>query len=146
MTTPIAAPHDPRVLRYCEPRVGTHFDGVAAPTDRVYVCAAGVHLPSDGVSSYGPWELAYLLPHPQRLLDAYARPNVKQKPYADCGSGVADPLLVWVDRGGVVTAYYAPFDGCGVPSRAAARAYREAERTVVASVDTGGPAYRRKDS
>ena len=55
---------------------------------------------------------------------------------------IVDPLLIWVDRAGGVSAYYAPVDGCGAPTRAATTAYRTADRTIVADVDTGAPGYQ----
>ena len=133
---------DPSIVRFCPPMVGAHLDGVVAPIDRVYVCRSDVRFDTDGVSTYGPWQVAYLLPHPGPVLAAYAKPDATARPVAECGDRIVDPLLIWVDRGDDVSAYYAPVDGCGAPTRGAATAYRTADRTIVADVDTGVPGYQ----
>ncbi|MGN6324709.1 hypothetical protein [Pseudolysinimonas sp.] len=133
---------DPQILQYCPGTVPQHFDGVAAPLDRVYACRADVRIASDGATTHGPWQVVYLLPTPQKLLAAYAQPDAAARPPSACGAQIADPLLVWVDRGGSTTSYHAPVDGCGAPTAAAARAYRTATRIPVIGVDTGSPDYR----
>jgi len=135
----------PAIVRYCPPMVGAHFGGVVGPLDRVYACRPDVQLATDGITTYGPWQIAYLLPHPDALLRAYAKPNAPAQPPSRCGAVIVDPLMIWVDRAGDYSAYYAPVDGCGAPTSAAARAYRTAERTVVADVDMGAPVHAEKE-
>lgn len=139
--TPLPEITDPRIVAYCPPMVGAHLDAVVSPLDRVYVCRSDVTLATDGITTYGPWQIAYELPHPDALLAAYSAPDARALPSATCGARILDPLIIWVDRGGAVSAYYAPVDGCGAPTRAAATAYRTAQRLVVADVDTGAPGY-----
>lgn len=129
------------MLRICPARTPRHLDGVTAPTDRVLICRAGVDFSSDGVSTYGPWEVADLIPHPTRLLAAYRAPDAPIRT-SGCATTVQDPLLIWIARGGIVTEYAAPVDGCGDPQRAAATAYRAAVRAPLVDIDTGQPGYR----
>lgn len=139
--TPYPEITDVTIVRFCPPMVGAHFGGVVGPLDRVYACSTNVSLPSDGITTYGPWQIAYLLPHPRALLRAYAAPNAVARPAGQCGTVIVDPLMVWVDRGGDFTAYYAPVDGCGAPTIAAAKAFHDSRRIVVADADTGAPLY-----
>jgi len=132
---------DPRVLALCPAVTPRHLDAIVAPTDRVRICRAGVHLSSDGITSYGPWELASRVPRPARLVAAYRAADAPIRT-SGCPAGAQDPLLVWIDRGGSVHAYAAPVDGCGAPQAAAATAYRTATRESLLAVDTGAPGYR----
>jgi hypothetical protein len=132
---------DQRVLALCPAATPRHLDAVVAPTDRVLICRAGVHLSTDGITSYGPWELASHIPRPARLVAAYRAADAPMRT-SGCPAGADDPLLIWIDRGGSVHAYYAPVDGCGSPQAAAATAYRSATRETILSIDTGQPGYR----
>jgi hypothetical protein len=132
---------DPRILAICPATTARHLDQVVAPTDRVLICRAGVNLSSDGITSYGPWELASSVPRPARLVRAYRVADAPRQT-TGCPAGAQDPLLIWVDRGGVVRSYYAPVDGCGDPQAAAATLYRTATREAILGVDTGAPGYR----
>lgn len=105
------------------------------------ICRAGVNLPSDGITSYGPWEIASRIPRPSRLIAAYRAPDAARQT-TGCPDSAQDPLLIWVDRGGVTSSYHAPVDGCGDPQLAAATAYRTVTREVLLGVDTGEPGYR----
>lgn len=131
---------DPRILALCPAVTPHHLDAIVAPTDRVLICRAGIHLSSDGITSYGPWELASRVPRPRRLVAAY---RVADAPIrtSGCPAGAQDPLLIWIDRSGIVRAYAAPVDGCGAPQDAAATAYRTATREAILGVDTGEPGY-----
>jgi hypothetical protein len=132
---------DPRILAICPAVTPRHLDAIVAPTDRVLICRAGIHLSSDGITSYGPWELASRIPRPARLVAAYRAPDAPVRT-SGCPAGAEDPLLIWIDRGGSVHAYAAPVDGCGAPQAAAATAYRTATREAILGVDTGEPGYR----
>jgi hypothetical protein len=66
------------------------------------------------------------------VADARKNPDV-------CTHFFLDPLIVWVHRNGVTTAYYAPVDDCGNPSAAATAAYQAAKRTLLLDVDRGAP-------
>ncbi len=134
---------DPRVLAVCPPVPARHLDGIVAPTDTVSICRAGVSMGTDGLTSYGPWQTAVVVPHPAALITAYRRPDARIHAGA-CTMLAADPLLIWIDRGGDVTSYYAPVDGCGAPTRPAAAAYARAGRDADSlwSIDTGDPSYR----
>jgi hypothetical protein len=139
--TPVPEITDPNIVAFCPPMVGAHLDGVVSPVDTVYLCRTGVSLATDGATTYGPWQMAYELPHPEKLLAVYATPDSIALPADQCAPKIVDPLIVWVDRGGTVSAYYAPVDGCGAPIRQAVDAYRRADRLPVAGVDTGAPGY-----
>jgi hypothetical protein len=140
--TPVPEITDPHITAFCPPMVGQHLDAVVSPVDLVYSCRSDIRMDTDGLSSYGPWQVAFQLSQPSALLTAYAAPNAPSDPRVRCPFRIVDPLIVWVDRGGVVSAYYAPVDRCGVPTTAAANAYRTARRDVVADVDTGAPGYQ----
>jgi hypothetical protein len=131
---------DPRILAVCPAVTPHHLHGVVTPADRVLICRAGIHLASDGLTSYGPWELASRVPRPARLLAAYRSADAPVRP-SGCPAGAEDPLLIWIDRAGDVRAYYAPVDGCGHPQAAAATAYRTATRETLVEIDTGRPGY-----
>jgi hypothetical protein len=139
--TPLPEITDPNIVAFCPPMVGAHLDGVVSPVDRVYVCRADVDLDTDGISTYGPWQIAYRIDHPEHLLAAYSVADAVARPSSECGARIVDPLIIWVDRGGAVSAYYAPVDGCGAPIPSAVNAYRTAARIAVADVDTGAPGY-----
>jgi hypothetical protein len=136
----------PAVLASC-PLVGpVHYDGYWIPVDEVYICRADGHHDTDGVSTYGPWETSYRIPHPAALLHAYRVPNARSTDAQFCPHDFSDPLLVWVHHNGVTSAYYAPVDGCGNPSKAARDAYLEADRIALIAVDRGAPPTSKKDS
>jgi hypothetical protein len=78
-------------------------------------------------------------------LKAYGLPDAHKSPGLCTFSG-KDPLIVWVHRNGVTSAYYAPVDSCGNPSRAAIAAYQKAKRTVLLDVDRGAPDSSKKDT
>jgi hypothetical protein len=132
---------DLRTLAICPAVTPHHLDGVVTPGDRVLICRAGIRRASDGLTSYGPWELAASVPRPARLVAAYRTPDAPIRT-SGCPAGAQDPLLIWIDRGGSVHAYYAPVDGCGSPQAAAAAAYRTAPRDTILEIDTGEPGYR----
>jgi hypothetical protein len=142
---PLAPLVVPAVLDRCPLVSPAHFSGYWIPVDEVYICRADGHHDTDGVSTYGPWETAYRIPHPEALLRAYRAPNARvtadplQCPHAD-----QDPLLVWVHHNGVTSAYYAPVDGCGDPSAAARDAYDAVERISLVTVDRGAPDSSKK--
>lgn len=135
----------PRVLAYCPLVDAVHYSGYPLVVDEVYICRGDGHQDSDGVTTYGPWESASRIDHPAALLEAYGRPDARATPGV-CTNFGRDPLIVWVHRNGVTSAYYAPVDGCGNPSRAAAAAYREAKRTLLVDVDRGAPDASKKDA
>jgi len=136
----------PAVLASCPLLAPQHYDGYWIPVDEVYICRADIHHDTDGVSTYGPWEMSYRIPHPEALLRAYRAPNARLAPAAQCPRDFQDPLLVWVHHNGVTSAYYAPVDGCGNPSRAARDAYDAAKRIALIAVDRGAPSTSKKDS
>jgi len=136
----------PAILASCPLVAPTHFDGYWLPVDEVYICRADGHHDTDGVSTYGPWETSYRIPHPAALLRAYRAPNARLSDPRSCPIDFPDPLLVWVHHNGVTAAYYAPVDGCGDPSKAARNAYDSAERIPLITVDRGAPPTSKKDS
>jgi len=140
--TPLPELTDPQIVQYCPGYVPQHLGGPISPIDRVYVCRADVRIASDGVSTFGPWQVVYRLRHPDALIAAYGRPDAIAKPRGSCGSVIADPLIIWVYRAGAALPYRAPVDACGAPTAAAAKAYRTASREAVIGVDTGSPGYR----
>jgi len=140
--TPLPELTDPQIVQYCPGYVPRHLDGPVAPIDPVYVCRADVRIASDGATTFGPWQVVYRLPHPDRLLAAYTAPDAPARAPGSCGARIADALIVWVYRAGSPLPYRAPVDACGAPTEAAARAYRTADRDAVIGVDTGAPTYR----
>jgi len=135
----------PRVLVFCPLVDAVHYSGYLRATDEVYICRGDGHRDSDGVASYGPWESASRIDHPAALLRAYGMPDAVKSP-TPCAFDGMDPLIVWVHRNGVTSAYYAPVDSCGNPSRAATAAYQRAKRTVLIDVDRGAPDSSKKDT
>ena len=133
---PIAPITRPEILAYCPAVDAIHFDRLPIEADFVYICRGDGHHSSDGVSTYGPWQQAFLVTDPAAILAAYAAPDA---PLAEhpCPAIAGDPLIIWVHRGGVATAYYAPVDECGQPQAAAAAIYEQIARHVVADVDAG---------
>lgn len=140
--TPLPELTDPQIVQYCPGYLPQHLGSRISPIDRVYVCRADVRIASDGATTFGPWQVVYRLPHPDRLVAAYARPDATARPPGACGSDIADPLVIWVYRAGAATPYRAPVDGCGAPTPAAAKAYRTADRVPIIGVDTGAPGYQ----
>ena len=140
--TPLPELTDPQIVQYCPGYVPQHLGGPISPIDRVYACRADVRIASDGMTTFGPWQVVYRLPHPDRLVAAYGKPDAAARSHAACGSKIVDPLIVWVYRAGSATPYRAPVDGCGAPTAAAAKAYRTASRVAVVGVDTGAPDYK----
>jgi hypothetical protein len=136
----------PAILASCPLVAPEHYDGYWIPVDEVYICRADGHHDTDGVSTYGPWETSYRIPHPEALLRAYRAPNARVSDPRLCPHDFQDPLLVWVHHNGVTSAYYAPVDGCGNPSTAARDAYTAAKRVALIAVDRGAPSTSKKDS
>ncbi|MFC5501941.1 hypothetical protein ACFPJ4_06765 [Lysinimonas soli] len=136
---PLAPLVVPAVLNYCPLVDAVHYSGYPLPIDEVYICRADGTHDTDGTTSYGPWESAWRVDHPEGLLLAYRRPDAMKSRTVCSSHPRADPLIVWVHRNGVTTAYYAPVDGCGAPSSAAAAAYAHAQRTLLVEVDRGAP-------
>ncbi|MEP6843699.1 MAG: hypothetical protein ABJA11_09260 [Pseudolysinimonas sp.] len=143
---PLAPLVVPAVLASCPLEGPTHYDGYWIPVDEVYICRADTHHDTDGVSTYGPWETSYRIPHPEALLRAYRAPNARVIDPRLCPQAFADPLLVWVHHNGVTAAYYAPVDGCGDPSVAARNAYFTTTRITLVTVDRGAPDPGKKDT
>ena len=128
----------PEVLAYCPSMQATHYRRYVASYEFVYACRAGEHRPSDGVTTYGDWQVAYLIMNPQELLQVYATPNLTRQ-VGPCPDYVADPLILWVHERGTVVAIYAPVDECGFPQDDAVTAYATAERHVLVEFDQGMP-------
>jgi hypothetical protein len=136
----------PAVLASCPLVSPVHYDGYWIPVDEVYICRADGHRDTDGVSTYGPWEMSYRIPYPQALLRAYRAPDARATDPLLCPHAFQDPLLVWVHHNGVTTAYYAPVDGCGNPTQAAHDAYFAVGRDALIAVDRGAPDVSKKDN
>ena len=132
----------PAVLDFCPLESAVHFDGYLRPVDEVFICRADGSHDTDGVSTWGPWESASRVEHPAALMKAYGVADARTTS-APCLSHVEDPLIVWMHRNGVTTAYYAPVDRCGYPTRAAKRAFVTAQRTVLIDIDRGAPDAKR---
>jgi len=143
---PLAPLVVPAVLVSCPLLSPVHYDGYWLPVDEVFICRADEQHDTDGVTTYGPWETSYRIPHPEALLRAYRAPNARLSDPALCPMAYQDPLLVWVHHNGVTAAYYAPVDGCGDPSKAAREAYDSAGRVPLITVDRGAPQISQKDS
>lgn len=143
---PLAPLVVPAILASCPLVSPVHYTGYWIPVDEVYICRADGHRDTDGVSTYGPWETSYRIPHPEALLRAYRAPNARASAPRLCPHDFQDPLLVWVHHNGVTMAYYAPVDGCGDPSAAARDAYDSAARIPLIAVDRGAPHTSQKDS
>jgi hypothetical protein len=133
-----------RVLAYCPKEDAVHVRGYLLAVDEVYICRGGGSRATDGVSTYGPWEAAYRIDHPEQLLRAYAAPDAHEGPKV-CHQFPSDPLIIWVHHDGVTTAFYAPVDACGSPITSAANAYQKAKRTLLVEVDRGAPSPSQKD-
>ncbi len=142
---PLAPLVVPAILVSCPLVSPVHYGGYWIPVDEVYICRADGHHDTDGVSTYGPWEMSYRIPHPESLLRAYRAPDARAENPLLCPHDFQDPLLVWVHHNGVTTAYYAPVDGCGSPSAAARDAYSAAKRIPLIAVDRGAPDISKKD-
>ncbi len=145
LTAPLVPLVVPAVLAYCPLGAAVHEDGYSHPGDEVFICRGDGRRDTDWVSTYGPWQTAYRVQNPSTLLSAY---QVRDAPisHAACTYEVQDPLIIWVHRTGVTTAYYAPVDGCGNPSPAARKAYDDATRITLVDVDTGAPHTSQKDT
>lgn len=135
---PLVPITDEAVLEYCPDIPAEHFEGFTAH-EVVYICRADEHRPSDGTSTYGPWQSVYRVAEPQSLLERYAFPNATRIVTGTCPQGDQDPLIVWVHSGGTVQAIYAPVNGCGYARGEMVDVYQKAERDLVLEVDTGGP-------
>lgn len=135
----------PDVIRYCPLEEAVHFTGYWLPTDEVYICRADGRKNTDGVLSYGPWESASRIDKPAALLRAYRASNARAR-VGNCTPEFHDPLIVWVHRDGVTSAYYAPVNACGLPTAAAIHAYDTAKRTVLIDIDRGAPPSSQKDA
>ena len=129
---------EPDVLEYCPSQQAIHLPGFVGPYDFVYACRAGEHRPSDGVTTYGDWQVAYRIVNPHSLLEVYATPNQTRK-VGPCPDYLADPLILWVHERGTVVAVYAPVDECGFPQDDAVTAYATADRHVLVEFDQGVP-------
>jgi len=143
---PLAPLVVPAILASCPLVSPVHYAGYWIPVEEVYICRADGRHDTDGVSTYGPWETSYRIPHPEALLRAYRAPNARSSDPLQCPQDFQDPLLVWVHHNGVTKAYYAPVDGCGDPSTAARDAYNSATRIALIAVDRGAPDTNKKDS
>lgn len=132
--TPIT---EPAVLAYCPAVNAVHYDGFA-PYEFVYACRADDHRPSDGVTTYGPWEATYRIRDPQTLLAQYATPNGTRRA-GPCPARAADPLILWVHARGTVEAIYAPVDECGFPRDEIVTAYANSDRDLLLEFDSGAP-------
>jgi hypothetical protein len=128
----------PEVLAYCPTSEAEHLSGFAATPDAVYICRAGEHRATDGVSTYGPWETVYQLEEPRPLLALFVTPN-QTRDDDPCPDLPTDPLVLWVRASGTTTPVYAPVDGCGQPQQRIADAYVEAKLDLIVEVDTGFP-------
>lgn len=128
---------DETVLGYCPDIPAEHFGGFTSHED-VYICRGDEHRPTDGTSTYGPWETVYRVRDPRPMLELYALPN-DTRIVGDCPAGSDDPLIIWVHAGGVVRAIYAPVNGCGFARGELVDAYQKADRELLVEVDTGGP-------
>ena len=137
---------DPQVLAYCPRGEAAHFAAYPLPADEVYICRGDETRATDGVSTYGPWESAYQIEHPAGLLTAYAHSDGRRKRLCPEPPTPEDPLIIWVHRAGVTRSYYAPVDGCGLPTPAATAAYQVAKRTLLVQFDRGAPTASRKDA
>ncbi|MEO5921174.1 MAG: hypothetical protein ABIQ01_08535 [Pseudolysinimonas sp.] len=129
---------EPDVLDYCPDVPVVHYPGIVAPYEFVYACRAGEHRPSDGVTTYGSWQVAYRIVDPHSLLEVYSLPNDTRRGGA-CPDHLADPLILWVHERGTVVAIYAPVDECGFPRDDAVTAYANADRHVLVEFDQGVP-------
>ncbi len=129
---------EPAVLEYCPAMEAVHFEGFVAPYEFVYACRAGENRASDGVTTYGSWQVAYRIADPHELLEVYASPNATRR-VGPCPSYPADPLILWVHGHGTIEAVYAPVDECGFPSDDAVTAYANADRRVIVEFDQGAP-------
>jgi len=128
---------EPEVLESCPDVAARHFDGFVS-YEFVYACRAGEHRPSDGVTTYGDWQVAYRIVHPHSVLQVYALPN-DARSAGPCPTYLADPLILWVHERGTVVAIYAPVDECGFPRDDAVFAYANADRHVLVEFDQGVP-------
>jgi hypothetical protein len=133
---------EPDVLEYCPAMPAVHYEGFVAPYEFVFACRAGEHRPTDGVTSYGSWQVVYQIMNPHAVLEVYALPN-DTRSLGACPAYVADPLILWVYSAGTVEAIYAPVDGCGFPRADAVTAYATAERHVLVEFDQGVPVDER---
>jgi hypothetical protein len=136
----------PEVLAYCPRSDAVHFGAYSLAVDVVYICRGDETRATDGVSTYGPWEAAYQIQHPAALLAAYGHPDNRRKRLCPEPPVAVDPLIIWVHRDGVTQSYYAPVDGCGLPTPAATAAYQIAKRTLLVQFDRGAPTVSQKDA
>jgi hypothetical protein len=130
------------VLAFCPAMAAEHFGGFTS-YESVYACRADDRRPSDGTTTYGPWQAVYRVTDPRPLLELYATPDETRIVTGRCPRSVPDPLILWVHSGGTVQAVYAPVDGCGVPQEEVATAYQTARRELLVEVETGGPVSAR---
>ena len=97
--------------------------------------------PSDGVTTYGSWQVAYRIADPHELLEVYAIPN-DTRSVGPCPDYLADPLILWVHAQGTVEAIYAPVDECGFPRDDAVDRVRHRRPAGAGRVRSGRSARR----
>ncbi len=129
---------EPAVLDFCPAMEAEHLDTFVGTYEFVYACRAGEHRATDGVTTYGSWEVAYRIADPHELLTVYAIPN-DTRSVGPCPTYLADPLILWVHGQGTIEAIYAPVDECGFPRDDAVTAYATADRRVLVEFDQGKP-------
>lgn len=123
---PLEPATHPHVQLSCPLISAMHYDPADIPladVDGVYICTSEPWTPApDGT----PQRVQYVDRVEQDdvpdLLDAYTAADAP--PTDDnCIMSLQDPLIVWIHVGEQITPVYAPRDGCGFPSSAAADAY-----------------------
>ncbi|MCU1582373.1 MAG: hypothetical protein JWO01_1761 [Microbacteriaceae bacterium] len=127
--TPLVPLVDPDILTYCPATPAIHLDVKANTITKADICT------SVPTSSGGTTESASVVNFGlDALLSAYAQPN--QTVTGNCSNQALDPLIVWLtDSTGKVFSVYAPVDGCGLPTSAAADAYQSAGLQILYSAD-----------
>jgi hypothetical protein len=127
-TKPLTPLTNADILAYCPDVDAVHFDGKLTDVTKVTVCTSTVagsgHTESASWVNFGD----------DQLLTAYTAPNAKVTT-SGCSKVALDPLIVWLTKAdGTIYSVYAPVDGCGFPTDAAAAAYQAAGLQVLYEV------------
>jgi hypothetical protein len=123
---PLLPATHPHVQRDCPLISAVHYDPAeipAAAVDGVYVCTAEPWTDAlDGTPQLVQYVDRVDQADVPALLAAYAVADAALTE-ENCITVVQDPLIVWLHVGDDITPVYAPRDGCGFPTAAAAEAY-----------------------
>ncbi len=116
----------PHVQLSCPLISAVHYDPESIPAadvDGAYVCTTEPWAPAlDGTPQLVQYVDRVAAEGIPALLAVYAEPDAERTD-DNCIMSLQDPLIVWLHVGEHITPVFAPRDGCGFPTAAAAAAY-----------------------